>query len=333
MFCATDVFEKVSSSLEHCFLFVKSHANNSKVLDLISHLLAEHDVSICSRLLVSGGEVASRRILERQYLDLFKFAEVVNPAKIKLSLREREAFKSRFGVEWRSVTVKHEGGQRVLHAKGAMDHLGVDKYGLDGLCRRPEAMLLKLRKGLYCTRVDSSCTRNAKLKAKLEAPLFVLNSFYAVMRDKYTAPDAVTTCLLLEWNVDRLGWKVLLQNVIGDRDPSRALPFSLRGRVFANNLSFDLRDKPNAFQNVVHVSSSPMEAMFDRLVWVKDSMVFTDLFGSRLLQQKLFPTATIHRWLENPPLEDDPQSLFDRLCEKNSSQCIQYLKFLHESSS
>jgi len=83
--------------------------------------------------------------------------------------------------------------------------------------------------------------------------------------------------------------------VIGDRDPSRALPFSLRGRVFANNLSFDLRDKPNAFQNVVHVSSSLMEAMFDRLVWVKDSMVFTDLE------------------------EDDPQSLFNRLFEKSSS--------------
>lgn len=314
--------------MEQAFLFLKPPANTPEVVALIEEALAEHDIRVCARHRIGGGDVARRRVLERQYLDLFKYAEVVHPAKIKLSNRERELFQSKFEVEWRTVAVKREGG-KVLHAKEAMEFLKVDKFGLDGLCRRPESLLLKLRKGLYCTRVDARCTRNSKLKEKLTEPLFVLNSFYGVLRERYTAPDAVNECWLLEWNLERLGWKVFLQNVVGDKDPALALPQSIRGRVFERNLSFGLKDKPTMYQNVLHVSSSPMEALFDRLVWIKDSMVFTDLFGSRLLKERI-PTAQIHHWLENPPGEDG-RPLFDVLREKNSRQCIQYLKFLFES--
>ena len=145
-----------------------------------------------------------------------------------------------------------------------------------------------------------------------------------------------------------------MQNVIGDVDPCKALSLSFRGQVFANNTFYGLKDKPTSAMNLVHLSRSPMEALFDRLVctlvvltesylhlnnslclqiWVKDSMIYTDLFGARLLRQKEFPVTTsqIHLWLANPAAEDE-KPLFDALKGRNTSQCMQYLKFLHDAA-
>ena len=55
-------------------------------------------------------------------------------------------------------------------------------------------------------------------------------------------------------------------------------------------------------------------------IWMKDSMIYTDLFGARLLRQKEFPVTTsqIHLWLANPAAEDD-KPLFDALKGRNTS--------------
>ena len=207
-----DVFDKISTSLEHCFLFLKPNGENPKIVALLEQVLADQDIQICMRYSISGKDIAARRVIERQYLELFKYAEVVKPAKINLSLREKEAFKAKFNVDWRMLCVRKEDTPKVgqvMNAKDAMEYLGVDKYGLDGLCRRSDVISMRIKKGLYCAKIDKSCTRNSRLQAKLEQPLYVLNSFYAALRDKFSAPDACTTCLLLEWHGDRMPWKVI----------------------------------------------------------------------------------------------------------------------------
>ena len=214
-----DVFDKLSSTLEHSFLCCKPNAENPKLIELLEQVLSEHHIHICMRYRVLGKDIADKKLVDRQYLELLKYAEVVKPAKIKLSLQEKELFKAHFKVDWRMLCITREDlvdvkvGQ-IMNSKEAMEYLGMDKYGLDGICRRAEAITMKIRKGLYCTKIDKSCTRNARLQSKMEQPLFIINSFYSALRDKYTAPDAATTCFLLEWPVDRMSWQVINERYI-----------------------------------------------------------------------------------------------------------------------
>ena len=145
--------------------------------------------------------------MDRQYLELLKYAEVVKPAKIKLSLKKKELFKMQFKVDWRMLCITKKDLVdvklgKIMNSKEAMEYLGMDKYGLDGICRRAEAVSMKIRKGLYCTRIDKSCTRNARLQSKLEHPLFIVNSFYSALRVLWMR-------FLLEWPVDRMSWQVI----------------------------------------------------------------------------------------------------------------------------
>ena len=43
------------------------------------------------------------------------------------------------------------------------------------------------------------------------------------------------------------------------------MSLSFRGQVYANNTFYGLKDKPPTSMNLLHVSRSPMEALFDRL--------------------------------------------------------------------
>ena len=65
-----------------------------------------------------------------------------------------------------------------------------------------------------------------------------------------------------------------MENIIGDVDPSKALSLSFRGQVYANNTFYGLKDKPTTSMNLVHVSRSPIEALFDRLVHHNAIIIF-----------------------------------------------------------
>ncbi len=89
--------------------------------------------------------------MDRQYLELLKYAEVVKPAKIKLSLKKKELSKTQFKVDWRMLCITKEDLvdvklSKIMNSKEAMEYLGMDKYGLDGICRRAEAVSMKIRK-------------------------------------------------------------------------------------------------------------------------------------------------------------------------------------------
>ena len=138
----------LASTLEHCFLCVKPSGENPKLIEFLEQLLSDHRM----RYRVPGKDIADKKkIVDRQYLELLKYAEVVKPAKIKLSLKKKELSKTQFKVDWRMLCITKEDLvdvklSKIMNSKEAMEYLGMDKYGLDGICRRAEAVSMKIRK-------------------------------------------------------------------------------------------------------------------------------------------------------------------------------------------
>jgi hypothetical protein len=115
--------------------------------------------------------------------------------------------------------------------------------------------IVRFNKGFYCSKIlyiptpeQSKAMGNIKEqnmipKAKVsrysrhysskdnmdpQSYIYIINSFYGYMKEKYHNKINIEYCLL-EFNGDVLNYKSFLSNVIGSRDPSIANPSSIRG--------------------------------------------------------------------------------------------------------
>jgi hypothetical protein len=59
--------------------------------------------------------------------------------------------------------------------------------------------------------------------------------------------------------------------------------------------------------------------MAERLTWCKDALIFTDLFGSRLLGCNI-PSLTIQNWLKNPTVQE--KGIFDHMYGLAGEECL-----------
>lgn len=76
----------------------------------------------------------------------------------------------------------------------------------------------------------SRYSRHYSRNVNMDPPsyIYIINSFYGYMKDKYHNKINIEYCLL-EFNGDILNYKNFLSDVIGNRDPSKANPSSIRG--------------------------------------------------------------------------------------------------------
>jgi hypothetical protein len=77
----------------------------------------------------------------------------------------------------------------------------------------------------------------------------------------------------------------------------------------------------------LHCSSSAFSGMRDRLIWSKDAMLYTDLFGARLMTAR-FKSSLINAWLADPAVRGVGLTLLQLLRHQDSSQCIELLRRL-----
>ena len=131
--------------------------------------------------------------------------------------------------------------------------------------------------------------------------LYVFNGFYPSLRRKYMAPQLVLNFVVVEWDGAELSWADFLVDVIGHKDPKLAFPFSIRGHIFSSWQSLGLAAEPSKRDNCVHASSSAFEGLVERLLWVKNALIFTDVLGSRLITQHNIPSQLLKEWCETNP--------------------------------
>lgn len=287
--------------------------------------LAQHHLKVVQHTKLSGAELRTRKIIESQYATARAFATTVAPVEIVLSAAEHKLFRAAFFSQSWSEALD---AGIVLNEAEACKYLRVDSAYLYDLWGRAE-MKVRLRKGLYCAKLDRNCALDAVMRKKLHSPIFVINGFYQSMESAYYNSPTGTDCLICEWNEAEVSWAALLSDVLGAPNPASAAENSIRHSLALNWEALGMAAAPTEDQNGLHLSGSAFEGLVERLLWKKGAMLYTDLFGSRLLSARL-KSAQISEWTKNPVVHEKP--LFEQLHAKNSADCIDFLLKLIEPS-
>ena len=161
-------------------------------------------------------------------------------------------------------------------------------------------MVHQVRKGLYVTRLDELPKRSRR-----KPPLYVVNAFTGTMRNSYHAKKAVVNYMILEWDSSALTWKDFRGEVVGDSDPAKALPGSIRHSIFMDWEKLGLPGKPTPLYNCVWASSSAFEALRARLIWMKGGLCCSPISSDREFSRPGFPPALSRRSSRRRPYRMD----------------------------
>jgi nucleoside diphosphate kinase len=321
--CPADTHNR-HSSIENCLVFCKPDTSSSpRAVELIKSQLELHGMKILQHARMSGTEARMRDIVVHQYPALHKFATA--PAtEVVLSSNETKQFHHTFAPQhWEDA--QHNGS--VLNSADACAALKIDPSALYELWERAEAVI-RLRRGLYVARLDRNCAADATMRKKLNRPIWVVNGFYLAMTEAYYNPSASLDYFICEWDESHTTWSQVLSHVVGVADPANAIADSIRGVLVRQWEALGLEHPPSAKHNCLHISTSAFAGLADRLLWKKGSMLYTDLFGSRLLSARI-KSAQITEWTKNPEVVG--QRLFETLHGLNSADCIESLLKMTDS--
>jgi hypothetical protein len=353
-FIRSDVFAKRFTALEHAVVYFKPRHFSAAAASLLDEIFQNFGIKVIHRAVIAGTEVSYKRMFDRQYPELVKYSTEIPAMHITLTEEETELFEGTFHRSWQDVksnlvpkhsydrdnsslnrppsAMKKSAIETILfNAEEALKHFHIDGDTLCELSDAENALTVKLRRGLYCTRINHDCTKIARIKALLHEPIYVINPFFHSLKHNYTtAPNAAINICIIEWDVNSLTWPSLLSEVIGDREPTKASLNSFRFRASRDWNTLGFRECPNVYKNGLHVSQSAIEGLHERLIWKRNAMVFTDLFGSRLMTSR-FTSAQINAWLANPEVGKSSYAgnsncrLFEVLRGKSSDECISSL--------
>lgn len=292
--CAMEVAQagRVSSA----FVFIKPHAVTDEVKGMVAKRFAAEGITILSEGPISSEKIDKELLIDNHYGAIAARAMKQKPGELVVQSGAQDEFKQAFGLTWADAVKSGKVYNLVDGAKKlgcSMSELG-DKY--DTL--KKGTTLLKFGGGFYCGKVGD---------------IYVINGFYARMREQFTQPGESIYYYEVEWNPATLPWADFRGKVLGGTDPKTAESSSLRNEVFRTWKSLGLSSEPNTGNNGLHASASPFEALAERTNWL-GYHIEDDYFGKALLALGL-TMPTIKAWCEDCPVmfEGKKQSLFDLL--------------------
>ncbi|KAH8611799.1 hypothetical protein ERJ75_000990100 [Trypanosoma vivax] len=263
-------------------VFVKPHANTPETRAVVGERLMQvSGMQVVSEHHVCGSAIAARRIMEKHYGTIARYAVKVSPWSIRLSQHEEERFEVIFNIPWNEALQ----GNLVYNAQAAMHFLGEltssELYDMWSSC----GTVAKLGCGIYVGHFRSE-------------NIFVINGFFPYLRDTFEAQDACVTCYVVSWPEACLTWKQFREELIGATDPLKASSTSLRGLIRDRWLELGLKQAPTTTDNGVHASAGPLEAVFERHLWAGAPLTH-DPFMLRL-QKRGLTGALLYGWRSNP---------------------------------
>jgi len=110
------------------------------------------------------------------------------------------------------------------------------------------------------------------------------------------------------------------------------MPSTIRGSIYGDWKRLGLKSEPNDRDNCIHGSNNALEGMRDRLIWIKGSLALTDLYGSRLLSERI--TSSTMRKIIDTQGDVAGQALVRAKCrDMGSVNCTEViLRLLQEGS-
>jgi len=314
--------------LNQALVFVKPHAHNAAVCELVEKTLHQNIAGGCQIILsctVSGETIGRKRLIDRHYQSIARYATEVDANKLNFDASKFEgAFK---GDKWSTVLAEN----RACNAVQALSKLGCDPNQLEAAWRRAEAdnRTTKLGPGLYVGLVESP--------ADGQTSKYVVNGFYMAMRGKYIGEDKSIRCYVVQFDERSCPWKDFRSKVIGATDPTKAAEGSLRHTIMKKYKELGLDLEPSTGNNAVHASASPLEGLAERCNWLRTTPT-EDTFGRALLARGI-PESTILKWMEDPSIVFPPStadgsrkkgSLFDDVEDTDSSRCMQRMVSIYD---
>lgn len=200
-------------------VFVKPHAHNTAVCELVEKSLHENIAGGCQIVfscVVSGTRIGRKRLIDRHYQSIARYATELDADKLAFDVSKFDhTFK---GEKWSKVLTD----KRACNAVQALSKLGCDPDQLEAAWRRAEAAdrTTKLGPGLYIGLVESPTDD--------QTSMYVVNGFYMAMRGKYIGEDKSIRCYVVQFDERSCPWKDFRSKVIGATDPTKAAEGSLR---------------------------------------------------------------------------------------------------------
>jgi len=106
------------------FVFIKPHANNPKVQDLVRETLLAKSLKIKSEGDISGTTIDDKKLIDQHYYAIASKATLLDPKDMAVPADKFEAF---YGEKWEDVLANG----KVANALQACERLGVDANGLE----------------------------------------------------------------------------------------------------------------------------------------------------------------------------------------------------------
>jgi len=254
---------------------------------------------------ISSEQIDQDMLIDTHYGAIASRAMKQKPAELAFSEKAQDEFATAFDLSWSDALAKG----LVYNLVDGASKLGVT-YSELGDCYdqlKKGTTLLKFGGGFYCGKVGD---------------IFVINGFYARMREQFTVPGECIYCYEVEWDASRLPWGDFRGKLLGGTDPKTADESSLRNIIFRTWASLGLASEPNTGNNGLHASASPFEALSERSNWLGVPLS-QDFFGRAMMASGV-PLATIEAWCEDPAVMFDgkKQSLFDLLEDLDGRECL-----------
>lgn len=293
----------------HAFMFIKPHAVNHSTKALVEATLALHDIRVDMDGTIGAETIANRKVIDRHYSALARYAMEWKPSQIVLDESAQQMFEATYRIPW-TTAVKR---QRVYNAVDAAKELGdVSPRDLWLLWSAHEKRL-KLAPGLYVTYFD-------------EQDIYVLNGFYLANREKFTTKGASVLWLAVSWDESVLSWKDFRSLVVGCTNPADAVEGSIRRLIFDQWKTLGLKEAPNASDNGLHASASPLEAMAERHVWLHQRLENDVL--CRMAEQRQASATYLVKWVQNPvvTIEDRTGCAFDLMEDSDTTEVLRLLR-------
>lgn len=232
------------------FVFVKPHANNTKVQQYVADSLRARGITILEEGDFTGPQIDEGKLIDQHYYAIASKATLLKPEQIPVPV---EKFESNFGLSWSEALAQG----RVFNALDAAKELNVDATALDRLWAG--AKKVKFGGGFYCGEINREGLPS----------LFTFNAFFMEMREKFVNPSVTIHYYVVEFDAELLAWSDFRGKVLGPTDPASAPTDSLRGSLYAAWEEYGLAARPDTGDNCVHASASPFEGLAERMNWLK----------------------------------------------------------------
>lgn len=299
------------------FVFVKPHQVTDRVKNTVREGLKAKGIKITREGDIKCEDIDKKKLVDQHYYAIASKATILKPSELNVP---NDKFQKHFGKPWSEVLSQG----LAYNALDACDKLGVDGNTLNKLWSdaKKQDKLVKLGGGFYCGLIE----------VPGKSPIYVFNAFFMSMRSQYTVPGTNLHYFAVEWDEKDLSWADFRGKVLGPTDPAQAPMDSLRGKVYRNWQSHDLKTEPNTGDNVVHASASPFEGYCERNNWL-GIQCKKDSYCRSLLKAGL-SEETIKAWSFDPQVKYDRSgkkgSVWDSLEDMDAGACTEKAKMLAE---